>query len=57
METSGWMTGFMLEGIYTAAGDLDLSYAAAAAASAGSVGTEAAWPAVLAAADYAHETL
>ena len=43
METSGWMTGFMLEGIYTAAGDLSDPALDPAA--------------VLAAADYAHDTL
>ena len=43
LEISGWLTGFMLEGIYTAAGDLsDPSLDPVA---------------VLAAADYAHETL
>ena len=43
METSGWMTGFMLEGLYAAAGDLQLEGGDAAA--------------VVAAVDYAHSTL
>ena len=43
METSGWMTGFMLEGLYAAAGDLELEGGDTTA--------------VVAAVDYAHSTL
>lgn len=62
METSAWMTGFMLEGIYTAAGDVtepkpDDTTATTYSASSNAASVEATWAAVLAAADFAHDTL
>jgi hypothetical protein len=58
METSGWMTGFMLEGIYTAAGDIAEPEATPAIHSASNAASvEATRVAVLAAVDFAHDTL